>query len=129
MKDEYLDPRWQKIRLKIMERDGFACKVCGEKTATLHVHHLKYEKGKKIWDVNDDDLETLCEKCHKNIEDLISRVRENSIPILKQSSDIIDSTIDASKDSFLEPGDQDQFKSIWFLNSIRNISCLWNFCR
>ena len=56
------DPRWQKKRLQIMERDGFACKLCGNEEKTLHVHHLAYTK--KPWDADDKELVTLCESCH-----------------------------------------------------------------
>lgn len=58
------DPKWQKKRLKILERDGFACVACGETEKTLHVHHKKYY-GKNPWSVSDDDLQTLCDTCHK----------------------------------------------------------------
>ena len=59
------DPRWQKCRLKIMERDGFSCVDCGSKDRTMHVHHLKYIKGFDPWDYDEKDMETLCEDCHK----------------------------------------------------------------
>lgn len=64
------DPRWQKKRLKIMERDDWMCKGCGSKTETLHVHHLNYIWGGKPWEAEDDDLVTLCEDCHKMEEGL-----------------------------------------------------------
>lgn len=38
------DPRWQKKRLEIMERDEFACRDCGDKESTLNVHHTYYEE-------------------------------------------------------------------------------------
>lgn len=60
------DPRWQKMRLQILERDGWKCCVCEEETKTLHVHHLKYERGKMPWEVNADYLMTLCEGCHED---------------------------------------------------------------
>lgn len=56
------DPRWQKRRLRILERDGWACRVCGDTESTLHVHHVYYESNP--WDVPDDALRTLCEWCH-----------------------------------------------------------------
>lgn len=56
------DPRWQKKRLEIMERDGFACKLCGNKKETLHVHHFAYANNP--WDVDNKALVTLCESCH-----------------------------------------------------------------
>lgn len=58
------DPRWQRKRLKILERDDFQCQRCCEVKNTLHVHHLKYE-GSNPWDTPDEYLQTLCENCHK----------------------------------------------------------------
>lgn len=59
------DPRWQKKRLEILERDGWQCCFCGEKTETLHVHHLIYESGKEPWECQNDNLLTLCVNCHQ----------------------------------------------------------------
>lgn len=62
------DPRWQQMRLKIMERDGFACQSCGDKSSSLNVHHcVPYKKGADPWDYDLWDLTTLCEKCHNKI--------------------------------------------------------------
>ena len=63
------DPRWQKKRLEIFQRDYFCCRICGSKDVTLNVHHQWYEKKTKPWDVDDDSLITLCENCHKFITD------------------------------------------------------------
>lgn len=60
-----LDPRWQKKRLEILERDGWKCLACGETKKTLHVHHMRYLTGVDPWDTNNDDLVTLCEECHE----------------------------------------------------------------
>jgi len=57
------DPRWQKKRLEIMQRDNFQCVACLRKNKTLHVHHKKYIG--KPWEAKDNDLQTLCEYCHK----------------------------------------------------------------
>lgn len=57
------DPRWQRKRLEIFQRDGFTCQKCQSTNNTLHVHHLKYSKGEP-WDVGDSFLMTLCEDCH-----------------------------------------------------------------
>lgn len=56
------DPRWQKKRLEILNRDEFKCRACQSKTDTLHVHHLKYTD--EPWDAADVDLVTLCDVCH-----------------------------------------------------------------
>lgn len=61
------DPRWQKKRLAIMERDRFACLECKAKDQTLHVHHRLYRKGLDPWDYDDGDLMTLCEGCHSDL--------------------------------------------------------------
>jgi hypothetical protein len=60
-----LDPRWQKKRLKILERDEWECQHCGDDESTLHVHHLCYLKGYEPWDYLDKMLITLCESCHE----------------------------------------------------------------
>lgn len=57
------DPRWQKKRLEVFQRDGFKCLCCEDAATTLHVHHLIYSKGDP-WDAPMDTLETLCEDCH-----------------------------------------------------------------
>jgi hypothetical protein len=63
------DPRWQKKRLEVMERDGWECTRCGVKDQTFNVHHWKYAKSGNPWDSDIDDLDTLCEGCHKKVED------------------------------------------------------------
>lgn len=61
--DKLKDPRWQKKRLKILERDRWKCVVTGRADLTLHVHHRKYEG--EPWDCPDEFLETICEPIHK----------------------------------------------------------------
>ncbi len=61
----FKDPRWQKKRLKVLERDDYACQACYDPDSTLHVHHKYYEKGKKPWEYPDEALITLCEDCHE----------------------------------------------------------------
>lgn len=58
------DPKWQKRRLEILERDEWACQVCGDKDSTLHVHHVCYEKDKNPWEYKNHQLITLCDFCH-----------------------------------------------------------------
>lgn len=58
------DPRWQRKRLQIMERDRWACTMCGSNASTLNVHHGYYERGIDPWDYDDASLTTLCENCH-----------------------------------------------------------------
>jgi 5-methylcytosine-specific restriction endonuclease McrA len=59
-----LDPRWQRKRLEVLNRDQFTCIHCGDTKATLHVHHEAYD-GKNPWDTPDFLLSTLCHECHE----------------------------------------------------------------
>lgn len=63
------DPRWQKKRLEIMNRDEFGCQICGDKESTLNVHHKEYVRGKAPWDYDGNHLITLCELCHSRVEE------------------------------------------------------------
>lgn len=58
------DPRWQKRRLQIFERDGWCCQFCGAADKTLHVHHRWYDPGEP-WESGDTALVTVCEPCHE----------------------------------------------------------------
>lgn len=64
-----LDPRWQRKRLEILQRDNFTCTImgCMDNKSTLHVHHLDYIPGKEPWDYPDNYLTTLCVSCHDDI--------------------------------------------------------------
>lgn len=61
------DPRWQRRRLEIMNRDEFSCKQCHDNESTLNVHHKHYIKGRAPWEYEDHELVTLCEPCHEQI--------------------------------------------------------------
>lgn len=59
------DPRWQKKRLEILERDEWTCQRCYDSESTLVVHHRKYLPTTDPWDYPDHLLVTLCEDCHE----------------------------------------------------------------
>lgn len=68
------DPRWQKKRLQILQRDKWVCQSCfssndGENRETLHVHHRWYDHGKEPWDYPDNCFLTVCKPCHDLIKD------------------------------------------------------------
>jgi ribosomal protein S27AE len=62
--DKLKDPRWQKKRLEIFNRDRFACVRCGDDKSMLSVHHFRYIPGREPWEYCDDMLTTLCPECH-----------------------------------------------------------------
>ena len=66
------DPRWQKRRLEIMQRDNFTCQMCGNGLTSgvpLNVHHYVYHKGYLPWEYPDKDLITLCRDCHHKLHE------------------------------------------------------------
>lgn len=58
--------KWKQMRRKILERDGYKCRICGA-NYNLHVHHLTY---KRLYNENEEDLITVCESCHKAYHEL-----------------------------------------------------------
>lgn len=59
------DPRWQRMRLEVMNRDEFTCQNCFDSESTLNVHHRVYVKGRDPWEYPLPALVTLCEPCHQ----------------------------------------------------------------
>jgi 5-methylcytosine-specific restriction endonuclease McrA len=59
------DPRWQKKRLEVLNRDEFTCQMCGDKETTLHVHHIVYRKNAEPWESDEMELVTICADCHE----------------------------------------------------------------
>lgn len=70
------DPRWQRKRLEIYERDGFACVDCGTKTENLQIDHAWYEPRHAPWEYPDSCFFTRCDSCH-------ARIGEERIRLLK----------------------------------------------
>lgn len=74
------DPRWQKHKNGVLERDGYTCTWCGaglEDGRNLQVHHGFYSRElENPWEYPIDSLYTLCEKCHEQAEVLKSQVLE-----------------------------------------------------
>lgn len=71
--DKLKDPRWQRKRLEIMQRDDFTCRNCGAKDKTLNIHHIRYLKGLEPWEYKEFYLVTLCEECHTKEERAVIR--------------------------------------------------------
>lgn len=80
--EQLRDPRWQELRLRIMDRDGFRCFHCESNERTLHVHHIFYKKAAKAWEYEPENLITLCERCHGRIENYLDLARLSlSLPL------------------------------------------------
>ncbi len=63
-----LDPRWQRLRLEILNRDEWQCQACGDFESTLHVHHIEYKFGRDPWDYSPEELISYCADCHSAAE-------------------------------------------------------------
>lgn len=65
------NPKWQKRRLEIFNRDNWKCQKCSDNETELVVHHKFYDKNTDPWQYGDDDLSTLCVNCHENEHKII----------------------------------------------------------
>jgi hypothetical protein len=59
------DPRWQKRRAEILERDRSTCTLCQKTDGEMHVDHLWYEG--QPWEAPDEALRTVCAQCHWDV--------------------------------------------------------------
>lgn len=75
------DPRWQKKRLEILQRDDWRCQFCDNEKEMLQVHHLRYFKDAEPWDYDNRYLLTLCESCHK-AESANRKMVENTLLLI-----------------------------------------------
>lgn len=81
--EQYKNPKWQKLRLKTLERDAWACQRCYDDESQLQVHHRRYVYGKKIWEYKLNELVTLCDECHKEEKEDMKEFVGHFIEILK----------------------------------------------
>lgn len=77
------NPRWQKKRLEILERDKWCCQRCFDINSPLHVHHRVYITDKEPWQYHNDFLITLCENCHEDERDVMHEIITSIIFALK----------------------------------------------
>jgi len=63
------DPRWQKKRHLIFERDQWKCSFCGT-DKNIQVYHLVYSR-RDPWEYPDEQLQTRCGACHKEREKIM----------------------------------------------------------
>jgi hypothetical protein len=79
--DRLKDPRWQKKRLKVFERDDWTCRECGRQDRTLNVHHKFYIRGLwNPWEYSSEWLETLCSDCHERREAATVLIHKSLLP-------------------------------------------------
>ena len=74
--EKFKDPRWQKKRLEILERDNWTCQICGDIKSTLNVHHKIYFSNQSPWEYGNSLLATLCDNCHKEEHEITKEYLE-----------------------------------------------------
>lgn len=67
-------PEWKEKRTEIYKRDKHACQHCGKKKTEIHVHHLQYHYGFAPWEYQNEEMITLCKRCHEIEHDKIPDV-------------------------------------------------------
>lgn len=71
--EKYKDPRWQKRRLEVFERDHWACRLCKATGSTLHAHHLYYVSNRDPWNYPPASIISLCDPCHEKIHTITEK--------------------------------------------------------
>lgn len=118
--EKFKDPKWQKKRLQILERDGWCCQVCYNADDTLHIHHRWYEKGKDPWEYPDDCLVTLCDGCHEDETQSIRLICGNLTQAVKSkflSGDIIELVVGFTEMPIVHVPSIQAAALNWFLSS------------
>jgi hypothetical protein len=108
------DPRWQRKRLEVMQRDKFTCLACGDKASTLNVHHKQYHGDP--WDAPMPSLETLCEACHGRRGELNKRIL--SLPSKIAFS--IELPVECDFDTTYELDRLIEIEEMWLSKNLRN---------
>ena len=125
--EKFKDPRWQKRRLEILNKDEWCCQICGDNESTLHVHHRWYENGKDPWDYTDECLTTLCEDCHETETTEMPKVCNSLVHALKRnffSADILDIAIGFNKMPIVFVPEVQASALSWILQSDKFLSKL-----
>lgn len=130
------DPRWQKKRLEILQRDGWACTECGDSTERLEIHHHFYD-GRAPWQYSGSEVTTLCRTCHaaktdpnvkrkpRKIEEIIREPRQGIIERVEPSVMVsLNRQLDQLQDKLKDPStpfelQEEILKNIMFLQGKR----------
>ena len=92
---------WKQIAQMVKERDGQKCVICGS-TENLNAHHIGYDGDC----LDENDIVTLCNRCHECLHDGIKTMSESvSSGVYQMLSDkLSDIVLDFYKRSFTKSG-------------------------
>ena len=70
--NEFLNTEeWKQVAEMVKDRDGHRCVICGS-TENLNAHHIGYDGDC----LDENDIVTLCNRCHECLHDGIETMRE-----------------------------------------------------
>lgn len=67
----YKTSRWQKLRMVVLIRDLFQCRMCKRiesKTSLLVCDHVKPHRGNELLFWDEANLQCLCKSCHDGLK-------------------------------------------------------------
>lgn len=70
-RDFLFSDEWQRVAEMVKERDGHKCVICGS-TENLNAHHIGYDGDR----LNENDIVTLCNRCHECLHDGIKSMQK-----------------------------------------------------
>lgn len=114
------DPRWQKKRLLIFDRDDWKCRRCSDKFTNLQVHHLYYNFDLLPWEYPDEALITLCELCHQKAE-FVKWVTRYGIIELKKLGFTPDDIYDVQQLVSRKVYQSDRASALRYMDSIKSL--------
>lgn len=100
--EEFLNTEeWKQVAEMVKDRDGNKCVICGS-TENLNAHHIGYDGDC----LDENDIVTLCNRCHECLHDGIETMREAvSGGVYKMLSEkLSDIVLDFYKRSFTKSG-------------------------
>ena len=87
-KEQIKSPFWQRKRLEILNMYDFKCADCKCTDKQLHVHHLIYISGLKIWEYDNELLLPLCNECHNSAHEILKIIALIAKKIILEKIDI-----------------------------------------
>lgn len=63
----YRSREWKAVRLRVIQRDGGTCRLCGT-DQRLTVHHIRPAADDMAAALDPDNLVTLCARCHGMVD-------------------------------------------------------------
>jgi len=58
-----------------MEINNWRCERCFTQEKQLNIHHSFYRRGSLLWQYKNEELECLCNKCHKEAHKIDEKLR------------------------------------------------------